>query len=165
LAEQLANIAESAAKHFGGKPTRPETIHLTLAFLGNVPEARLPELGALGKRLVAPAFDLHLDRLGFWQHNRLLWAGAAALPPLAALAAALQRQLLEAGFCPANAGRVFFPHVTLIRKVPAGSTPDLGQVVLPEFLPWTCREFVLVRSRLSTVGAAYGEIGRFPLAD
>jgi len=163
LAGQLASLAEGTARRFGGRPTRAETIHLTLVFLGDIPETRLSELCVLASQLVAPAFGLQLDRLGFWQHNHLLWAGGAAQPALLALAAELHRRLVEAGFCLAGAGREFFPHVTLIRKLPAGGTPDLGQLVLPEFLPWRCTEVVLVRSRLSAVGSAYETLGRFPL--
>lgn len=40
-AEQLAAVARVTATRFGGKPTLVKTIHLTLAFLGDVPEARL----------------------------------------------------------------------------------------------------------------------------
>jgi len=37
-AEQLTDIANSISKQLGGKPTRQDTVHLTLAFLADVPE-------------------------------------------------------------------------------------------------------------------------------
>jgi 2'-5' RNA ligase len=41
VAGRLAAIAGEAAARFGGRATRRDTIHLTLAFLGDVPESRL----------------------------------------------------------------------------------------------------------------------------
>ena len=40
LSRALADGAEALARRFGGKPARRETIHLTLAFLGEVDAAR-----------------------------------------------------------------------------------------------------------------------------
>lgn len=159
IAGQLADIAADFSQAAGGRPTRRETIHLTLAFLGDIAVERLPELQRLASEVNAAPFDLTLDRFGLWQHNRLLWAGCAA-PPLFELATALKTRLLEAGFTVADAKRPFAPHVTLVRKVTKLETP------LPAAIPlsWRCQDFVLVRSRLSAEGSAYGVLARFPLA-
>jgi len=160
VAGGLAAIAAAFAKQTGGRPTRRETIHLTLAFLGDIPVERLPELQRLASEVHAAPFDLTLDRFGIWQHNRLLWAGCESLPLLAGLASNLKTRLLEAGFAVADAKRPFAPHVTLVRKVSNLETPLLAA----EALRWHCREFVLVRSRLSVEGSAYEVLARFPLA-
>jgi RNA 2',3'-cyclic 3'-phosphodiesterase len=57
-------------------PQRTEKLHLTLHFLGAVPEARLPELIA-GLRVSFSAFTLHLDRAHRWPN------GIAVLTPQA----------------------------------------------------------------------------------
>jgi 2'-5' RNA ligase len=160
IAGRLAAVADHYSCSAGGRPTRRETIHLTLAFLGDVAVERLPELQRVAAEIDAAIFDLTLDHLGIWQHNRLLWAGCTAPPPLFDLAGHLKKRLLEAGFGVADAKRPFVPHVTLVRKL---ARVDVALPVV-DALKWTCREFVLVRSRLSDKGSDYEVVARFPLA-
>jgi 2'-5' RNA ligase len=165
VAEHLGNIAGDAALSFGGRATRRETIHLTLAFLGNVPEARLPELCAAAAGVRAEPFCLSIDRLGFWPHNHLLWAGCPApVAPLGKLFSRLRQALAQAGFKVGGAGRDFAPHVTLVRRVPDAVAPSTTRLLPPmDALHWDCRRFVLVRSTLSAAGSDYQIIGEFPL--
>ena len=72
VARSLANQADALAERSGGRATRRETIHLTLAFLGDVGEAQLPEVLETARAVAAAPFELKLDRLGFWRHNRLI---------------------------------------------------------------------------------------------
>src|SRR3989338_1351130 len=58
----------------GGRPTKRETIHLTLVFLGDVPVERIDELRTLAAQVSAPSFELVLTQLGWWKHNRVAWA-------------------------------------------------------------------------------------------
>ncbi len=159
IAGRLAAVAVDYSQAAGGRPTRRETIHLTLAFLGDIAVERLPELQRLAGEVDGAAFDLTLDRFGIWQHNRVLWAGCATPPLLLDLAGNLKRRLLEADFAVADAKRPFVPHVTLVRKLAR------FDVALPvaEALNWPCREFVMVRSRLSAAGSDYELLARFPL--
>lgn len=165
IAAKLAEIAAMAGQTLGGKPTRCETIHLTLAFLGDVPEAQLPLLCAIASQVQGRSFDLTLDRLGFWHHNHLLWAGCETSPPaLPALADDLAAAVQQGGFAVANGKHSFAPHVTLLRKVPAGAAPaSIGALPDSEVLHWHCDEFVLVRSRPSSAGSSYESLARFPL--
>lgn len=143
---------------------KQETLHLTLAFLGDVPLDRLAAVRAEGDALIArrqremairpaPVFD----RFGWWRHNRVVWAGCSARDPaLDALAGDLCDALRGAGFALEN--RDFVPHVTLLRKV--GQVGDFP--VLPA-QHWACEELVLVRSRLSQAGASYRQLAAWPL--
>ena len=160
--ERLVGIAQSAADQFGGKPTRQETIHLTLAFLGEVAEERLPLLIQSATSVRATSFELDIDRLGYWNHNHLLWAGST-LPcaALIELVNALQNALIEAGFTVDGGKRVFNPHISLVRKIPEAGSP--GQLPSIEPIRWPCSSFVLVRSRLSDAGPLYETISDFPL--
>lgn len=140
---------------------RPETLHLTLAFIGDVALDRLPALHDAAAGLGCRAFDMNLDCLGFWAHNRIMWAGSKqGCDGLSILANRLSENLQAAGWSTGTKlGRPFAPHVTLVRNV-RDKHPALP--VLPS-LPWSCESFVLMRSRLSSSGSAYETIGRWPL--
>lgn len=164
-ADRLAAIAADAVAGFGGYAMRRDTIHMTLAFVGEIPEYRLDDLRRVGTEVGGEAFDMALDRMEHWAHNRLLWAGCAGTPPaLAKLVEALRRRLKATGF-PVDGGRQdFTPHVTLVRKLPAESGQAFAEPhALNPAIPWHNDRFVLVRSRLSDAGPAYGIIDSFPL--
>ncbi|MBI2278047.1 MAG: RNA 2',3'-cyclic phosphodiesterase [Dechloromonas sp.] len=164
LAGQLTAIAEAAAKQFGGRPTRLDTIHLTLAFLGDIPETQLPTLCDVARRVAFRPFELSLDQVGFWPRQRLLWAGChASLPAIGDLVADLREALVQAGFSAQDHERTFIPHVTLVRKLPASSAGDIAHRLPPVApLRWPCQDFVLVRSQLAVTGSRYQTIAGFP---
>ncbi len=163
-AERLAAVATETAARIGGQATRMETLHLTLAFLGEVVDEHVPRLCELAAELPAPAFRLRIDQPGYWRRNRLSWAGCRDVPaPLETLAGELRDRLTTAGFAVSNGERPFTPHVTLVRKV-----PDINQnVALPAIEPveWRCTDFVLVRSLLSANGPSYEPLACFALSD
>ncbi len=136
---------------------RGETLHLTLAFLGEIPAERVATAMSAAESLASTeAFDLTLDRLDYWQHNRILWAGGVS-PRLTLLADTLAGRLREAGFT--LDARAFAAHVTLLRDARCDSVPSL-----PAPLAWPVREFVLAESRPTAAGARHDIIGRWPLA-
>ena len=160
LAEGLASEASTLAQRYGGKPARPETIHLTLAFLGEVAEERLPDVLAAGRAVQVPEFDLTIDRFALWPHNGVLWAGCA--PPtdgLFHLVTNLREQLRAASIA-FDGGSRFVPHVSLVRRVRAHGKLDLPA---PIGRCWTCSHFALIRSRLMAAGPDYAVVESFPL--
>jgi 2'-5' RNA ligase len=166
VADRLAEIAVKLASSFGGRATRRDTIHLTLAFLGDVPESRLPELFAVADSVQGPSFSLCLDRLGYWRHNHLLWAGSqVSVAPLDELVDRLRKALTSSGFKVDAERKPFVPHVTLVRKLPA-NTGLLETQQFPPFesLAWQADRFVLVRSRLSASGSEYLILRDFALS-
>ena len=131
-------------------------LHMTLLFLGNIPETRLENLRTAAARVTGAAFTLRFDRCACWRHKRLAWAGCSEPPlPLLTLAGKLAERLGEEGL-PIEL-RDFVAHVTLVRKARC--------VPLPEFEPfdWPVKDFVLVESKLLPQGARYTLIGRWPL--
>jgi 2'-5' RNA ligase len=159
-AAALGRAARAAARVCGGKPTRPETIHLTLAFIGNVPAERVTVLRQLAPRVDAGPFDLELDRIGFWRHNRILWAGAGGVPPaLTLLVGQLNGLLREAGFRLED--RPFAAHVTLLRRADCRGGAERGIDFAP--LRWPVTEFVLMESVLRPEGADYRPLARYGL--
>lgn len=163
MAERLATLAKDCHASCGGRTMRRETLHLTLAFIGELDEARLPALRAAAATLFAAAtgaapkaFFLSLDQLGYWPHNGIVWAGCSA-PDAAvmSLADGLAATLQTAGF--ALEARAFLPHVTLLRDAKVAALPAMP------LLPWPAHEVLLVRSDLSAGHAAYEIIDRWPL--
>jgi len=64
----------------GGRATREENLHLTLAFLGGVEEPRVAEVERAAREVAQRVATLILDRPGYWKHNRIAWAGASVVP-------------------------------------------------------------------------------------
>ncbi|MDR2450757.1 MAG: RNA 2',3'-cyclic phosphodiesterase [Candidatus Accumulibacter sp.] len=160
VARALACAARALARSFGGRAARRETIHLTLAFPGEVADERLPEVIAAARRVRAEPFELLVDRLGVWRRQRLIWAGCPVAPPLRALVLDL-RERLRAAEVACDEPQRFVPHLTLVRK--AG---DAASAELPAFgpLPWPCGNFALVRSRRTEAGPDYLVVAEFPCA-
>ena len=99
----------------GGRALPARNIHLTLVFLGEVARERLPRLEALAAAVTVPRFEIRVDHVGYWRHNRVVWAGVergAAEP--GALAAGLEQALAGDDF--GFDQRAHVPHVTLLRN-------------------------------------------------
>ena len=125
-----------------GNFTRPENLHLTLAFLGETPEEKLEALAGIIDGLRTPSFDILFNRTGCFTHSRkeLWWIGAEPgsleLSSLKNLHDLLLQRLLDAGF-PVDP-RPFNAHVTLAREV-----KHLNPIVLD------CPEMLLKVNRVS----------------
>ena len=123
-AQALHETAREAQRICGGRLMRRETLHLTLAFLGEIPAARFVDATAVAADIGFDAFTLTLDQLAYWKHNRIVWAGGDSAP-LAALATALGD-----GLCGPRASgsrsRPFVAHMTLLRDARCPAAPPLA---------------------------------------
>lgn len=162
LAHRLGALAADCARRYGGKATRPDTIHLTLSFLGEVEDDRLARLIDAARRVDARAFSLAIDSLGYWPHQHLLWAGSRTPPPaLIELVAHLHTALRAGGFVEDDPTRDFAAHVTLVRRIAKPGTPDSPP--LNETFDWPVAQFALVDSRRSPAGPDYQRVAVFGL--
>lgn len=101
---------------------KPDNIHLSLKFLGDVDETREPELRtalqrAAGNRSEPRPLTLQITGFGvFPDYHRphVLWAGVTPDPGLELLQHGVEREFAPLGF-PTEA-RAFRPHVTLARS-------------------------------------------------
>jgi 2'-5' RNA ligase len=159
--EEAANSmhawAEQAHSTTGGRVTRADTIHLTLAFLGEVSGDRVAALIDCARRVRGRPVELKLDEGRWWEHNGIVWAGPRTMPePLRDLAAQLDSALKAGGF--KTEKRDFKAHISLVRRAEKGQA-------LPQFeaVEWRAEEFVLVRSALSAEGPYYATLSRFSL--
>ncbi|MCW5603551.1 MAG: RNA 2',3'-cyclic phosphodiesterase [Burkholderiales bacterium] len=150
-------VAGAIRKECGGRATAVRNLHLTLAFLGDVPVVRLPELHVLGASIRAPRFDLHVDALGYWRHNRIVWAGVSVFPPaLSVLVEQLTAGLKSAGFRCED--RSYVPHVTLVRDARTGP-----RTVRAPDAEWAVSDFALVRSARGKGAMRYEVLRRWRL--
>lgn len=159
LQADLARAVRKVARTCGGRPIPPENFHVTVAFLGSVPGARLPELEPIAARVAMSGqpFSLTLDRLEYWHKAQLLCATASATPPVAiTLATALKRELTDAGFAPDL--KPFRAHVTLARKVSRLTRQlDVHSVV------WTFDALSLIESETRPEGSLYSVLKSWTL--
>ncbi len=153
----LAAWAEEAQKQTGGRLTRPESIHLTLAFLGEVAEERVENAIRAAKSVRGERHALPIEHARVWSHNHVAWVGPKQTPAaLESVVQSLRAQLRSEGFVLES--RPFAAHLTLVRKAKRPTRlPPLPQV------EWPVDEFTLVRSSLSRNGSTYEVIARFPI--
>jgi len=164
---------------------RPDSLHVTLKFVGEQPEPMLEEIkGALGA-VEAGQVTLQFRGYGFFptaKAPRVFWVGIEAGPELATLAAAVDQQTARLGI--PKEERAFSPHLTLARGGARGTRSSgsphrhkgdgpnrrfqrlqerLAALPAPEFGTMTAREFFLYQSQLSPGGSKYTKLARFEL--
>jgi 2'-5' RNA ligase len=161
---ELARATRKAVRGSGGRPVPVESLHLTLAFLGSVPESRVPPLGALAGKVAGELagadrpLSILLDRLEHWRAAQLLCVLPAEPPAsVSVLARELKRRLTESGFAPDL--KPFRPHVTVARKV---MRPPRSPAICP--VRWRFTELALIESRTEPSGALYSVVESYPLS-
>jgi RNA 2',3'-cyclic 3'-phosphodiesterase len=141
----------------------PETLHITLKFLGDVAESRLSEMNAALAEAAAETsgFTIALRGLGAFpnfRRPRVFWIGVENAEPLVHVQSSVERVFARLGF-PTEA-RDYHPHLTLGRTGPPLSREE---VVATERTAATIEYEEMVRidsidlmlSRLSPDGARY----------
>ena len=78
--QALGKLAQDLGRECGGRAILTRNIHLTLVFLGDVARERLVQLEALAAAVTSARFDLDVDRVEYWRHNRIVWAGVERCP-------------------------------------------------------------------------------------
>ncbi len=149
---------------------RPGNIHLTLRFLGEVDEARLPLVrGALEEAASAcRSFELvsdGLDAFPSMRRPRVLYLGLHESPGLSILKEAMDSALAKAGF--SEDDKPFKAHLTLCRIRSPETAVALGAAAgalkVEKKVAFTVSRFVLYKSDLSPKGARYSVIKDFQL--
>ena len=107
----LLNAIDALRHMARGNFTRPENLHLTLAFIGE--SDRVGDIKAVLEGCCGAPFDITVG--GFGRFGELYWAGIDQSSELKSLALDIQSGLREAGFDIEK--RDFKPHITLARQV------------------------------------------------
>lgn len=154
---------------------RPEGIHLTLKFLGNVPTDRLDEIGDALHR-ACDGFGplaLTLADLGCFpnlRRPRVVWVGVHGdTDALGRLQASIEKHIAPLGF--PTEKRRFSPHLTLgrVKRATRSEAQQLGQQIggmdVGTVATMTARAVYLMRSDLKPTGAEYTCLVSVPLED
>lgn len=170
--EVRARIAELIEKlkqlDSSWKWTRSENLHITLKFLGEVPEGKVETVSAALREVIfSGALELNFRGLGFFPNERrprVLWMGIHAPAALPALAASIDSALERVGV--AREERAYTPHLTLARskegRVSHGLREALAEAANRDFGKIAATAFQMVRSELKSTGAEYTTLATFP---
>ena len=135
-----------------GNYIKKENLHLTLAFIGEYPDAR-KVLNAVRKLRFEP-FQVKLKGIG--RFSDLWWAGIGTDGELPQIAAQLRKLLAEADI-PYD-GKRFSPHITLVRRAEGITEKEAESIRIP-FCTMTVKKISLMRSDRGKNGMIYTEIG------
>jgi 2'-5' RNA ligase len=149
-------------------------LHVTLKFIGEVKDARLPEIKAALAAVEAAPFAVTFGKVGFFpspKSPRVFWIGVEDGPALPSLAAMIDGATHKLGI--AREERPYSPHLTLARAGSgSGAQHKLRPLIAlieseapPQFGTMTAREFYLYQSQPQRGGSRYTKIDRFELGD
>jgi len=165
----LTEIQEELKQEGGEvKWDTPEKFHITVKFLGDTEQGRLP---ALSEALTAlsvlqPSFELRYESVGAFPdiiHPRVLWVGARRSDSLTSLHQGIEEACERLG-C-ARDPRPFHPHITLGRVKGTRNTGRLTarlKSLTFEPIEMHCSELLLVKSDLHPTGSIYTTLNSFP---
>jgi 2'-5' RNA ligase len=154
---QFLALARDVARRSRGRAISGEHVHLTLAFLGDVPYTSVAELHAIGERLPRIGAQLDFDTLGAWRASGVAWVAPSVIAPvLLSLHTALHEALTNAKF--ALESRPFRPHVTLARRC---VQPHPRTRCAP--IHWPVRRLCLIGSELRPQGPLHTTIAEWEL--
>ncbi|MCL6481247.1 MAG: RNA 2',3'-cyclic phosphodiesterase [Firmicutes bacterium] len=164
-----ALIRELAPLCPGARWVQPDSMHVTLKFIGAVAAEEVERIRAALATLAWPGpIEMVIRNTGFFpnaKHPRVFWAGIEAPPALSELAAAVEAQLEPLGV--PRESRAFHPHLTLARFKSEAGLAQLQQALARrgpvEFGRVVATRFHLYESRLRTSGAVYTRLATFPL--
>jgi RNA 2',3'-cyclic 3'-phosphodiesterase len=164
-----------------GRWVRPESLHVTLKFIGEKPDAAVEEIKRALAEVRGDSFAIAFRGYGFFptlKAPRVFWVGIQAGPELERLAATIDEATARLGI--PKETHNFSPHLTLARRGEGSSHPraqksdvpnpsfrklheKLTAMPTPEFGTMTARDFYLYQSQLSRSGSHYTKLERFAL--
>jgi RNA 2',3'-cyclic 3'-phosphodiesterase len=160
---------------------KPESLHVTLKFIGEQPDPAAEQIKEALKTVPAETTEIHFRSYGFFptaKSARVFWVGMEAGPQLATLASMIDNATATLGIPKEN--RAFSPHLTLARGAGGSGSPrwrkedgpnrsfqrlqeKLASLPTPEFGTMTPREFFLYQSQLSPKGSRYTKLAVFTM--
>ncbi len=165
---------------------RPESLHITLKFIGEQKEEQVEAITQRLRRVEFPPFEIQVSGYGFFptaKSPRVFWIGIRTDKQLAHLACDIDSAVAEFGI--AREDRPYSPHLTLARaggrsgdpkwrrgdglnsiygvlqkRLAAMDEPDSDTLT---FGGMTADKFILYQSQLSSAGSKYTKLERFPM--
>ena len=180
ISEQARGILRKTINEIDGaiqdkiRWVRPEGIHLTLKFMGDINTDKIDALLLLLPEVATEVtpFELTLSELGCFPNNRrprVLWAGVKGdLSNLQNLHLAVDNVVEKVGLPRERRG--FSPHLTLgrvRRNISEREVDQIGQIIgltsLPNTPSWTNQTVDLMRTELDPEGSRHYLVGSFPM--
>lgn len=154
---QLAQRRNDVVRLSGGRPSTPDSLHMTLVYIGEVPDTRFDEVCAIGDRMVHAGFDYPVDTTACFDSAKVGWLGAAE-PPLGlfSLQMHLRIAINSAGFTIDK--RRFRPHITVARDI-----EQPFDAIAIEPVMWRANSFSLVHSMIADDGVHHEVLRDWPL--
>jgi RNA 2',3'-cyclic 3'-phosphodiesterase len=158
---------------------RPESLHITLKFIGEKPDEAVEEMRCALSEVRTPPLEMTLRGCGFFPEAgeaRVFWIGIESGPRLAGLAQQVDEALVRLEI--PKPEQAFTPHLTLARsgsgapRRQKGDGPNrrferlqqkLASTPMPEFGTMTAHEFCLYQSQLAPGGSRYTKLAQFGL--
>jgi 2'-5' RNA ligase len=150
--------------------SKPENVHLTLKFFGNVPAQNVAQISVAGSRVASEfsSFQIRIGGTGVFPRRsrpQVLWIGVEdSSGRLSDLQQRLEEEFAREGF--AKEDRGFRPHLTIARLRRPEDARQLAEDHIQTkfgFIELPVNEFVLFRSELSPKGSIYTVISKHGL--
>lgn len=151
------------------KTTRPENLHLTLAFLGETDASDLPRISAITTEIVAriQRNSIRVVGLGAFpnpEQPRVIWAGVESSDRLRTLGLSLSKAMTDHGY--SHDRLAFKPHITLarVKQNPVSGLEDFFRSYQgTTFGEYELDRVTLYQSTLTSAGPVYEPLKQFSL--
>ncbi len=161
LQHDLKNMTHSA------RWVAAESIHVTMKFIGEIPEKRLEAIDTALVGLSWKPFTVTIRGVGFFPGNRsprVFWAGLEAAP-MEGLAQQIDVRMEQLGF--EKEKRAFRPHLTLARaremRIHGSLVAASAKYANRDFGSFLVDRFYLFQSTLKPTGAVYNKLKEYLL--
>lgn len=173
VVRKIDSIVSEIGQFKGIRPVKSSQLHLTLKFLGEVPESRLPSIKQAIEQVIFPSFEISLEELGCFpnlNYIRVVWIGIReGSNNLKQLANIIEEKLTAIGFPKEKRG--FSPHLTLARVKKLQNSDKRKVTTLIQSSKETSfgiqiiEEFILKKSTLTPKGPIYEDLYVIPLKE
>ena len=146
--ELMRDIINPALSTVEGNAVERSNWHVTLVFIGDFPEERIPALQSAVSVIDPGEIRLRFDSMTFWQRPKIACMHTRTVPPeLEQLVKSLQQAVIPFGYAPDP--RVYRPHITVARKVRTFPDIRLARSIELSFTEFTLMESVSFRGQVS----------------
>ena len=148
----------------------PENYHVTVTFLGDRPEAEIPDIAEIVRKICAETapFELKIEDVAAFSNEhdaRVIYLGVQNKKCLGEFKAALDTSLSRADLLHHIDRREFSPHLTVGRlKNPKSVKDMISPFKRKSFGKLYVDEIILYESKLQGVFAVYSPLARFKLS-
>ncbi len=163
VVEKLKPLLKTLSSYRGVKAVESENVHITLQFLGEVPESRVDVISDRLSRITGnfEPFTVKLEKIGYFPNKskvRVVWAGVSG-ETLKELAGTIRNEMKKLGF---REDKEFVAHATIAR-IKRISPSDRERLLkdLENFSvggEWVVRDIRLKQSRLTPKGPIYSDV-------